>query len=298
MFFSDLGTQLVAGSNIIQNFLNDPETSSYFKGKGVQTPQFEHYYKGHSELGSLVESCVKIVKKLIFGSIKKNVLTVKEFYFLISKIVYLVNHRPIAYKESLSGSDVDCPEPITPDLLIKGYTTDAINIIPNLQPVQEDEDWLESTSRIKNNFSRLSKVRAELIKLYNEDFLNKSIDQSVSRKGKYKPVSHKTIKVGDIVLLKEEFHKSSQYPMGVVKEVVVNSLGEVTGATVLKGCTRELVKRHSSVLIPLLSSSDSTEIESDFDQNNETVKESNNEERPIRQAAIKCKMKNRVMLNS
>ena len=81
--FSDMGTQLIKGGNIIQNFLNDSETNSYLNKTGIKPTQFEQYYKGHSELGSLVESCVKIVKKLIFGSIKKNVLSAKDFNFLI-----------------------------------------------------------------------------------------------------------------------------------------------------------------------------------------------------------------------
>ena len=137
-------------------------------------------------------------------------------------------------------------------------------------------------------------MRTELIKNYNEDFLNNLIEQSVSRKDRYKPVLHKELKPGDLVLLKEELLKSSQYPMGLIKEVVVNSLGEVTGATILKGSTRELVKRHSSVIIPLLSNSDHSA--------HEPVKEHDNEVKlkklPTRQAAIKCKIKNKLILDS
>ena len=295
-FFSDLGTQLVAGGNIIKNFLNDPETDSYFSKTGIKPINFEHYYKGHSELGSLVESCVKIVKKLIFGSIKKNVLNVKDFNFLISKVVYLANHRPVAFKDSLTGSSIECPDPITPDLLIRGYSIDAINVIPNLQQVPVDEDWVnqESTERIKNSYHKLNKVRADLIKNYNEEFLNNLIDQSVSKKSGYKPVLHKRIKCGDIVLLKEELLKSSQYPMGIIKDVTVNSLGEVTGAKILKGSTKELVKRHSSVIIPLLSNDDPSDIEPVIEQDNKAqVKKL-----PEREAAKKCRIRNKLILDT
>ena len=44
--------------------------------------------------------------------------------------------------------------------------------------------------------------------------------------------------------------------MGIVKQVFRNHLDEVTGALVLKGSTRETVKRHASSLIPLLSSNE------------------------------------------
>ena len=66
-------------------------------------------------------------------------------------------------------------------------------------------------------------------------------------------MSHHALKVGDVVLLKEENSKAVNYPMGIVRRVECNSLGEVTGAIVHKGKTKEEVKRHVSALIPLLS---------------------------------------------
>ena len=78
------------------------------------------------------------------------------------------------------------------------------------------------------------------------------IDQAVNEKGRYIRVSHDPIEVGDVVLLQESYAKPVDYPMGLVNEVQVNDLGEVTGAVIRKGRTGELVKRHSSVIIPLL----------------------------------------------
>ena len=51
---SDLGSQLVAGSNIISSFLSDPETQLYFEEKNVKPISFQQYAKGASQLGSLV----------------------------------------------------------------------------------------------------------------------------------------------------------------------------------------------------------------------------------------------------
>jgi hypothetical protein len=51
----------VAGSSIIKDYLNDPETADYFDKLGVNKVEFDQFYKGHSELGSMVESCVKLV---------------------------------------------------------------------------------------------------------------------------------------------------------------------------------------------------------------------------------------------
>ena len=48
--------------------------------------------------------------------------------------------------------------------------------------------------------------------------------------------------------------KAADFPMGVVQNLQVNDLGDVTGATILKGRSREIVKRHVNSLILLLSS--------------------------------------------
>ena len=71
-------------------------------------------------------------------------------------------------------------------------------------------------------------------------------------KDRYKPVPHKQLNVGDIVLQNDKILKPITYPMGIVKKVEINSLGEVTAATVLKGKTRELVYKHASSLIQLI----------------------------------------------
>ena len=47
--------------------------------------------------------------------------------------------------------------------------------------------------------------------------------------------------------------KRVNYPMGIIKSVTVNSLNEVTSVEVMKGDTREVVKRHITTIIPLLS---------------------------------------------
>ena len=104
--------------------------------------------------------------------------------------------------------------------------------------------------------------------------------------------NHKTILKGDIVLLKEINVKPNHYPMGIVKETVTNDNGEVTGALVLKGKTREIIKRHSSTLIPLLRVSDGETMKSE----NNTLKGSVTLTRPSRKAANISREKTRALL--
>ena len=99
---------------------------------------------------------------------------------------------------------------------------------------------------------KLRKVRNSLIEKYHSEFLGTLISQAVDKTDRYRPATQQPIKVGDLILLKDANTKPNNYPMGLVKEVEINSNNEVTGAVILKGKTRELVKRHISTLIPLL----------------------------------------------
>ena len=287
---SDLGSQIVRASNIITDFLKDAETQNYFSEQNIKSPEFEQYFKGNSSLGSLVESCVKISKRVIYGSIGNNILNYVDFEYTISHINSIINKRPIAFKDALTNDDPDIPDPITPEQLLKGYVLPSVNVIPDLQSIP-DESWDEDpVTQVKENFSKLRKIRENLIKIYNEEFLTTLIVQATNKSGRYKPKLHHKLKVGDLVLLKEKFLKSSEYPMGIVKEVQTNIKDEVTGAKILKGKTKELVKRHVSSLIPLLSVAETTpQIGSDSLEkvnNQELDLKADSKKKNVRKAAI------------
>ncbi|XP_068215919.1 uncharacterized protein [Palaemon carinicauda] len=202
---SDLGSQLTAGSRIIGTFLNDFETHAFFEENDIKPLKFEHYAKGNSSLGSLVESCVKMVKKLIFSSIKNTVLDYQDFYFLICQTVHLINKRPIAFKDSLRDACIDNVEkPITPECLLKGYDLVSVNIIPELQNSSSDDtNWVPGSSAIddvKDNYYKLRQARNKLVEAYHSEFLATLINQAVDKRDRYRPVNHKTLAVGDIFL--------------------------------------------------------------------------------------------------
>ena len=141
---------------------------------------FQQYYKWASELGSLVEICVKMVKKLIFGAVRNNVLSYFDFQFLISNVVHLLNRRPIAFQSALRDSSINVPEPITPEMLIRGYELTSLNLIPDLQPLPEDLDFNPSFDSINQTFQKLSKVRSNLIRIYHDEFTNTLLQSSIT----------------------------------------------------------------------------------------------------------------------
>ena len=275
---SDMGSQLVAGGNIIVDFLNDPDVKMYFEENGMKPISFEHFFKGNSALGSMVESCVKLTKRLIFGAIRNAVLNLRDFEFLICKTIHLINKRPIAFKEVLRESTMDerFPEPITPELLLRGYELVSVNIIPELQrvPDMEDSDYsVHPSDRVRNNYLALRNVHSRLKDLYHGEFLATLTQQAVNVKNRYRPVKHTEVQKNDIILIKEPYMKPNQFPMGIVRETVKNELGEVTNVIVLKGKTREITKRHVSNLIFLLRplvTSDNVESSTDIDNENST----------------------------
>ena len=243
----------MAGSNIITDFLKDNLTQNYFEEMGVKPITFSQFFKGRSQLGSMVEICVKMTKRLIYGAIKNYVLTFRDFEFVVYKTIHLVNRRPIAFKESLRDNSLDIPEVITPENLIRGYNVVSINVIPELHTqIVDEKEWSNVPEKVVNINSKLQKVRQNLIDLYNSEFLTTLIIQSVDRKNRYKPVSHDKLGIGDLVLLKETFTKPCDFPMARVTETFENSLGEITGVKVKKGNTGEIVKRHTTSVIPLM----------------------------------------------
>ena len=303
---SDLGTQLVAGANLISSFINDPQTQLYFEENNVKPLSFQQYFRGGSQLGSLVEVCVKMVKKLIFGAIKNNVLSYFDFEFLVANIVHLVNRRPIAFKEAVRDNNIDfVPEPITPEQLLRGYELSSLNLIPELQPsYSADNDFSPNNSNvssIQENYCKLRKIRTNLVEVYHNEFLGTLIHQAVDRCGRYKPVAHKILKVGDIVLVKEEFTKRSNYPMGIVLKLFHNDLGEATQAVIKKGKTGQVTKMYISNLIPILENSHMIDNEntSNTDTNDSDLSNASQNDflpRPKRRTAVVSEEKTRQMI--
>ena len=288
---SDLGSQIVSGSRIIRNFLDDSECYDFFQRNGISRLTFDQYAKGNSSLGSIVESVVKQTKSLINKSIGKRILDYSEFQLLISKTVHVINRRPIAFKDVLRDSvrEGEVPTAITPEMLIYGREIIAIDIIPQMHPGNlVDPDFHSDKDYFRDSFSNLKASNEKLRDVYHGEFLVNLVNQATDKRDRYKPANHKKLSVGDLVLLVEPHTKQCNYPMGIVRKANVNSLGEVTSAVILKGDTGEEVFRHSTSLILLLSPDEVSEDDAD---ENEEVKDFADKFRPVRKCAIEARKK-------
>ena len=151
---------------MIEKFLSDQGTQRYFAENNACVTKFEHYYKGCNKLGSLVESCVKIVKRSLSGSIKNNVLTFRDFEYFVAQTKHLINRRPVAFHESLRDSySPELPEPISPESLLHGHDLLSVNLIPglNITEYEEIDDLdFDPVSNVCESFTKLKKVRSNL----------------------------------------------------------------------------------------------------------------------------------------
>jgi hypothetical protein len=198
-----------------------------------------------------------LLKRIIYGAIRNNVLNYHDLELLIAQTINLMNKRPLAFKEALRDEKSFCvPAIITPELLTRGRELTTDNLIPALQPNPEgDREWstgINSHDALMEQFAKLRRVRENLVRNYNEEFRETLVSQAVNAKGRYKPIKHELLKIGDLVLLKDPMLKANNYSMARVTKVEQNDGGEVTGVIVKNGSTRETVKRHVSSVIPLL----------------------------------------------
>ena len=220
--YSDLGSQIVSAASTITDFVNDVQTKLFFAENRIRPVRFHQYFRGCSKLGSLVESCVKIVKRLIYGSVRNLILEYDELEFLMYQAVHIINRRPIAFKDGLrSNSNDEIPSPITPEILLRGHEVVSLDLVPALTTGDNrDLDWsdVNLTRHITDSYKKLQKARTYMKDLYHEQFLVKLMDQAVDSKDRFKPRSHLPLKIGDIVLLKRAYVKTNELSNGYSHE--------------------------------------------------------------------------------
>ena len=296
---SDMGCQIVAADNKINSYiLNDSEVHRFFKYNNIKVTEFEQYFKGRHELGSLVEVCVKMSKRLIFGSVRNLILSIHDFTFNMKQTVSIINRRPVAFREQLVSSEFDMPEVITPEQLIYGRTLTSMNIIPEMYPA-EITNFEKMDSDHPTAFDKLNKARNRLIKIYHDEFIQTLLDQATNQTRRYQPKKHHKLCTGDIVLLKEPLLKPNRYPLGRVTEVFENELEEVTQIKVLKGDTGQILKRHVTSIIPVLTKhlQNTSETHNPVEENPSSPSTNVQNRKSQRLAAVKGRKKTQDMID-
>ena len=293
---SDAGSNLTTAFSWIRDVLNTLEVKEYLDQTGVGICDLEQYPKGslNRGIGGIIEAGVALMKKLIQGAIRNNVLDFQYFCHMIKQCVCYANKRPLTYQALREQNPDDDYQVISPEFLKYGYET-AVLDINSLRDT--DVDWYKEDEDSYKKVKRLMDIKDRLREHYHSEFLYGLLDQATKNKNKYIPVKHQRLHKGDVVLIKDSFVKAPNFPLAKVLEVVENSIGETTQAVLLKA-NKNIIKRDISSLILLVKKE---QLEPTVCEDNESFRDSSSfdpEVRPKRLAAIRSQEKIKSMIDA
>ena len=120
---SDQGTQLVAAGSDIAELTKDRNWSTVSNWAGENKIVCKVVPAEGQHQNGLSESLIKSVKRTITHTIGENILTFSELQFVFYEVANIINSRPIGI---VPGSDPDCTQPITPNDLMLGRSSNEV----------------------------------------------------------------------------------------------------------------------------------------------------------------------------
>ena len=292
---SDAGSNLTKAFSLIGEALSTEEVKAYLNQTGVTVCELEQYPRGslNRGIGGIIESGVALIKKLVQGAIRNNILEFQQFTSVIKQCVCYANKKPLHTESLREQNPHDQFQVLSPEFLKFGYETAVLEVCK----LKDEDDWVESKIDM-NDLQKMLRVKDKLRDHYHSEFLYGLLTQATRQKGKYLPVKHTIIEKGDVVLIKDTLVKAPNYPLAKVMDVITNSLGEITQAILLKG-NRSLVKRDISSIILLVKGERPEQViggGSDLlsVSNDENVREL----RPVREAAVASRERTREMIDA
>ena len=158
-----------------QNFLNlfdSSDVKSYFLDNNIKEFKFEHYVPGNHKLGGLIEVCVKMSKRLLFGAIRNNVVEFRDFEVIVANVIHLLNRRPVAFKEALRHESINnwVPSCFTPEILLRGlnWFQWLYSFPEHLDADVDDPDWLDiaGVEHIRDSYDKLTKAKSYILAIF------------------------------------------------------------------------------------------------------------------------------------
>ena len=230
---SDNGTNFVGAKNVLESLRKYVQTNEYKQKIGNwMSSEFINWhnipaYAPH--MGGLWEAGIKSVKthlKTLTVNIK---YTFEELYTLLTEIEACLNSRPLSELSS-DPNDLEC---LTPGHFLIGAPLSAL---PERNILDE-----------KLNFNK----RWDLIKRVNQHFWKRWSLEYVSRlqtRFKWKKVSE-NLKIGDMVIIKNEFSSPLKWPLG---RVITLHTGKDNCVRVVTVKTKTgVLTRSINLLVPL-----------------------------------------------
>ena len=165
--------------------------------------------------GGLFEAMIKICKGALRKTLGKNRLTFEQLTTVLAEVEQVVNSRPLG---AVSDS-VEDPLPVTPQMLILGYE-------PEKLPIAEEGKFGDSTTEkeIGMTWKHRQALASHFFQRFMKDYLLR-----LYQSPKWNSVK-KDLKVGELVLIRQELLPKRIWPLARVQEVFMGRDGLVRAA--------------------------------------------------------------------
>ena len=206
---SDQGSQLIAAAKEIAELVKHWDWTPIHEWAATNKITWKLAPAEGQHQNGLSESLVKLTKRSIQHKIAGNILTFSQLQTVLFEICNIINSRPIGI---ITGSDPECPSPITPNDLILGRATSSVPQGPF------DRDGSKS---ITKRFRFLQDLVSQWWSSWYQSVFPKLVPS-------YKWLQrHRNLQIGDVCLIRYRNESRSTYRLGKVEEIKLGTDGLV-----------------------------------------------------------------------
>ena len=231
--YSDNGSNFVGAKRkisdlqrIIRENQNNKEIMDFFSKSFIKwkmiPPASPHF-------GGIWEAGIKAVKFHLKRVIGETILTFEELSTLLSQVEAVLNSRPLI---KVSDSDINSLEALTPSHFLAG---DVITSLPDREKILE--------LKLLSRWELVQKIKCSFWKRFQREYLS-----SLQQRSKWTK-KQSNIKIGDLVLVKEDNVPPGMWPLGKIISVHPGNDGLIRVVTVKTA--KSILKRPIVKLAPL-----------------------------------------------
>ena len=198
---SDQGSQLIAAAKEIAELVQNWDWTPIHEWAATNKITWKLAPAEGQHQNGLSESLVKLTKRSILHKIAGNILTFSQLQTVLFEICNIINSRPIGI---ITGSDPECPSPISPNDLILGRATSSVPQGPFDQA---------GSKNITKRFRFLQELVSQWWSSWYQSVFPKLVPS-------YKWLQrHRNVKIGDVCLIRYRNEARCTYRLGRVQEV-------------------------------------------------------------------------------
>ncbi|XP_066958884.1 uncharacterized protein [Macrobrachium rosenbergii] len=214
--YSDNATTFRAADTFLREIYHQEETQQYLRNTGIRW----HFQTPRSPWkGGFFERMIGVVKRTQRRLIRRNIFHPEQVRKLVKGAEAVISNRPLMYLGDERDDGV-----ITPSHLIRG---DLLRPLPPVTPHEGMWDTL-TTKQLRHRYFCLTAALSGFKDYWRDGYLRVLLERHDSREAAVMP-----LKEGNIVLIKIEYRKCRDWPLGRVLMVYTDPQGVERSAKVL-----------------------------------------------------------------